>query len=140
MTEVFLRFDVPRYLHSDQALEFMSDLITELCQLLEIQRIRTCPYRLQSDGLVECFNRTLIDMLSKFCGEQHDNWDEHLPYLMSAYRVTVNESMGCSPNILMLGREITMPIDLMYPPNTLCGQLVSCKICRVGKKGFAGQF
>ena len=50
VTELFLRFGVPRYIHSDQAPEFMSELMTELCQLPEVQRTRTCPYRPQSDG------------------------------------------------------------------------------------------
>ena len=115
VTEIFLRFGVPRYLHSDQAPEFMSELMTELCELLEVQRTRTTPYRPQSDGLVERFNRTLIDMLSKFCNERQDDWDQHLPYLLSAYRSSVNESTGCTPNLLMLGRETTLPVDLMYP-------------------------
>ena len=101
LTEVFLRFGVPRFIHSDQAPEFMSELMTELYQLLEIQRTRTCPYRPQSDGLVERFNRTLINMLSKFCDERQEDWDQHLPFLLCAYRATVNESTGCSPNLLV---------------------------------------
>lgn len=28
---------------------------------------------------------------------------------------TVNESTGCSPNLQMLGREVTLLLDLMYP-------------------------
>ena len=32
VTEVFLCFGVPRYLHSDQAPEFMSELMGELCE------------------------------------------------------------------------------------------------------------
>ena len=36
VTEIFLRFGVPRYLLSDQAPEFMSELMTELCELLEL--------------------------------------------------------------------------------------------------------
>ena len=115
VTEVFLRFGVPRYLHSDQAPEFMSELMGKLCELLEVQRTQTTPYRPQSDGLVERFNRTLIDMLSKFCNEKQDDWDQHLPYLLCAYRSSVNDSTGCTPNLLMLGREITLPIDIMYP-------------------------
>ena len=115
VTEVFLKLGIPRFIHSDQAPEFMSELMTELHSLLEIQRTRTCPYRPQSDGLVERFNRTLIDMLSKFCNENLNDWDHHLPYLVSAYRATRNESTQCSPNLLMLGREVTFPVDLMYP-------------------------
>ena len=38
---------------------------------------------------------------------------------------SVNESTGCSPNLLMLGREILLPIDLMFP----CSSLPSYK-CR----------
>ena len=116
VTEIFLWFGVPRYLHSDQAPEFMSELMSELCTLLEIQRTRTTPYRPQSDELVERFNKTLIDMLAKFCNERHDDWDQHLPYLMCAYHATVNESTKCSPNLLMLGRVTNLPIDLMYTP------------------------
>ena len=115
VTEIFLKLGVPRFIHSDQAPEFMSELMTELHELLEIQRTRTCPYRPQSDGLVERLNRTLIDMLSKFCNENLNDWDNHLPYLISAYRATRNESTQCSPNLLMLGREITFPVDLVYP-------------------------
>ena len=119
MTQIFLRFGVPRIIHSDQAPEFTSELMQELFRLLEIQQTRTCPYRPQSDGLVERFNRTLIDMLSKFCGDYTQDWDEHIPYLLCAYRASVNESTGCSPNHLMLGREILLPIDLMFPCNSL---------------------
>ena len=115
VTEVFLRFGVPRYLHSDQAPEFMGELMTELSVLLEIQRTRTCPYRPQSDGLVERFNRTLINMLSKFCDENRSDWDQHLPFLLCAYRATANASTGCSPNLMMLGRETNLPVDLMFP-------------------------
>ena len=125
MTQIFLRFGVPRIIHSDQAPEFTSELMQELFRLLEIQQTRTCPYRPQSDGLVERFNRTLIDMLSKFCGDYTQDWDEHIPYLLCAYRASVNESTGCSPNLLMLGREILLPIDLMFP----CSSLPSYK-CR----------
>ena len=117
ITQFFLRLGFPRIIHSDQAPEFTSELMQELCQLLEIHQSKTCPYRPQSDGLVERFNRTLIDMLSKFCGERCDDWDDHLPYLLCAYRATISESTGMSPNLMMLGREATLPIDLMFPSN-----------------------
>ena len=77
---------------------------------------KTSPYHAQSDGQVERFNRTLIAMLSKLCEDQKDDWDDHLPYVMCAYRSTIQESTHFSPNRMMLGREIMLPIDLMYPP------------------------
>ena len=114
LTEIFLWLGVPSYLHSDQGPEFMFELMTELCELLEVHRTRTTPYCPQSDGLVERFDRTLIDMLSKFCNEKQDDWDQHLPCLMCAYRSSVNESTGCTLNLLVLGRETALPVDLMY--------------------------
>ena len=54
-------------------------------------------------------------MLSKFCESNKENWDDHLPYLMCAYRASVQESTGFTPNRLMFGREINLPIDLMFP-------------------------
>jgi hypothetical protein len=34
--------------------------------------------------------------------------------MLMAYRSIVHESTGISPNMLMLGREATAPIHLMY--------------------------
>ena len=115
VTQLFLRFGVSRFLHSDKGAEFMSDLIVEICRLLDINKTFTCPYRPQSDGLVERLNQTLIAMLCKLVNEKRDDWDVHLPYMMAAYRASVNESTLCSPNLLMLGREVCFPVDLMFP-------------------------
>ena len=40
---------------------------------------------------------------------------------MMAYRAKPQESTGCSPNLLMLGKEIRLPIEVMsgiFPPNS----------------------
>lgn len=57
-------------------------------------------------------------MLSLFVDENMADWDDHLPYLLMAYRSSVLESTGFSPNRMMLGREIYCPLDLMVgdPP------------------------
>ena len=34
-----------------------------------------------------------------------------------AYRATIQESTGFSPNFLMFGRELSMPVDIMFPVN-----------------------
>ena len=114
VTRFFLLLGTPRVIHTDQGPEFQAELIHRLCELLEVTKTKTSPYRPQSDGQVERLNRTLIDMLSKFCDEHKDDWDDHLPYVVCSYNATRHDSTGCSPNLLMLGREITLPVDLMY--------------------------
>ena len=66
-------------------------------------------------------------MLCKFCDEPCDDWDDHFPYLLCSYRATINESTCMSPNLMMLCREATLPIDLMFPSNPtffLCTDVV----------------
>ena len=112
--EVVTRLGVPTSLYSDQGAQFESKLFTEMCKLLHIKKTHTSPYHPQSDGMVERFNKTLATMLSSYVNEYHTDWDEYLPFVMMAYRSVEHETTGCSPNYLMLGREVGTPIDLMY--------------------------
>ena len=116
--EVVSRFGVPNVIHSDQGRQFESRLFKDMCELLQIEKTRTTPYHPQSDGMVERFNRTLCTMLSTFVEDNQRNWDTLLPYVMMAYRSTEHETTGMSPNMLMLGRETTIPLDIIYemPP------------------------
>ena len=59
-----------------------------------------------------------IAMLSAFVNDNRDDWDDHLPYLMMAYRATPHVSTKCSPKLLMFGHEISCPLDIMVriPP------------------------
>lgn len=112
-TEFITHYGVPNQIRTDQGRKFESELFSELCRLLGIEKTRTTPYRPQSDGLVERFNRTIVAMLSAFVNENKDDWDAHLPYLMMAYRATPHISTKCSPNLLIIGREISCALDIM---------------------------
>lgn len=120
VTEFFCRFGFPKQIHSDQGREFESELFSVLCEKVGIDKTRTTPYRPQSDGLVERMNRTLLQMLSSYANQNRDNWDDNIPYVLTAYRSTIQESTGCSPNSIMLGRDIVSPVDLIIgnPPST----------------------
>ena len=121
MNQWICRFGVPRRIHTDQGRDFESNLIYEMCHLLDIEKTRTCPYRPQSDGMVERFNWTLTQMLATFAKGHGGDWDEHLPFFMLAYRSTVHESTGCTLNQMVFGREVTLPVNLMFgsPPQAI---------------------
>ncbi|CAC5398946.1 unnamed protein product [Mytilus coruscus] len=110
------RFGVPRQVHTDQGRQFESALFKELCTRLCIDKTRTTPYRHQSDGLVERLNRSLEEILSKYVSLNQKDWDEQLPWTFMAYRSSVHESSNFFPCKLMLGREIELPVDLLYGP------------------------
>ena len=85
----FCCFSVPKQLHSDKGRQFESELMGEVCKILEIQKTRTTPYHPQCDGLVERFNQTLLNMLAT---TSKDN-----PYFFCVF-----------------GRQVRLPVDIMH--------------------------
>ena len=92
---------------------FESKVFAEVCRLLDIEKTRTTPLHPQSDGQVERFNRTLIEMLRGKIQQDQTDWDLQLPTCMMAYQGAVHESAGVSPNLMMLGRELEVPLDVI---------------------------
>jgi hypothetical protein len=111
--EFVCRFGVCRQLHSDQGSNFESKLFAEVCRLLEIHKTRTTPFHPQSDGMIERFNRTLGAMLASTVAQFGEDWDEILPFVMMAYRSSRHDSTGHLPNILMFGREVDIPLEIV---------------------------
>ncbi|CAG2199376.1 unnamed protein product [Mytilus edulis] len=110
------RFGIPRQIHTDQGGQFESKVFKELCEKLRIHKTRTTAFRPQSDGLVERLNRSIEDIISKYVCKNQRDWDEQLHWALMAYRSSEHETTKLSPCMLMLGREIELPIDLIYGP------------------------
>eukprot|EP00731_Ephydatia_muelleri_P038702 Em0868g2a len=69
----------------------------------------------QGNGMVERFNRTLLDMLATAVGDNPADWENYIHKLCFAYNTSVHSSTGYSPFFLMFGRQAAIPVDLMYP-------------------------
>ncbi|CAC5404170.1 unnamed protein product [Mytilus coruscus] len=113
------KFGAPLQLHSDQGRNFQADIFQGMCKLLGIHKTRTTSFRPQSNGGVERFNRTLASMLSMYCKQNQDQWDQYLQQVMMAYRSSVHASTSRTPNSMLLGREVTLPLQAVIPqPDT----------------------
>ena len=53
--------------------------------------------------MVECLNRSLLQMLKAFVEQKV--WEKFLPLVLNAYRIAPHSSTGISPFTLMFGRE-----------------------------------
>ena len=111
----FRLFGAPAYLISDQGKAFTGHIITHLCDLYGVQKLRTSPYHAQTNGQVECMNQTIIRMISKLEEDKKACWSEHLPELLLAYNTTCSTVTGYSPYYLLFGRRLRIPVDYLFP-------------------------
>ena len=108
-------FRAPAYLVSDQGKAFMGHLISNLCELYGVQKLRTSSYQAQTNGQVERMNQTIIRMISKLEQDKKARWSEHLPEMLAAYNGTHSAVTGYSPYFLLFGRKSRMPMDCLFP-------------------------
>lgn len=65
--------------------------------------------------LVANYSKIYVKCLKLVKPGQPGDRDESIPQIASALRSCVNRRTGFTPNMLMLGREIAQPVDLVYP-------------------------
>jgi len=112
--QVFCRLATPIALLTDNAGELDGHLMQEICQLLEVDKQRTSFYRPETNSVAERFHATLNSMMGRMISDHQREWDLLLPHVMTAYRASVHQSTGYTPNYLMFGREVRAPVDLVF--------------------------
>jgi hypothetical protein len=111
MDVIVSRHGLPKVLLSDQGKAFCEGVAAELYKKLDVHKKSTTPYHPQCNGLTERFNRTCIEMLSKWQVEMKDSeWDDHLPALLWAYRCHYHRDFRSSPFFMLYGRECNVPL------------------------------
>ena len=108
-------FGAPAYLISDQGKAFTGHILTHLCELYGVQKLRTSPYHAQTNGQVKRMNQTIIRMIGKLEEDKKACWSKHLPELLLAYNATCSTVTGYSPYYLLFGRRPRIPVDYLFP-------------------------
>ena len=72
LIKVFSCYGIPDILHSDQGKNFESTILRQTLDAFGIAKSHTTAYHPAGDGLVECFNRSLLQMLQAYTLHEHD--------------------------------------------------------------------
>jgi len=106
LIKFFSTYGPPQILHSDQGRNFESTMLSQVLHAFGVRKSRTTSYHPQGDGMVERFNRTLLQLLRSYVSSQSD-WETYLPYVLYAYRTSQHTTTGVSPFLLLYGRNPT---------------------------------
>ena len=90
VNEFFAHFGCPFQIFTDQTRNFESNLFREVCELLQVHKARTTPYRPSANSQVERCNRTLMDAVQCSVDKAQNCWDEHIAQIAGALRSAVN--------------------------------------------------
>ncbi|KAL1258525.1 hypothetical protein QQF64_009102 [Cirrhinus molitorella] len=116
MNHVFSRFGLPLRVNSDRGTHFTAEIMQEIWKLLGIQAQLHISFHPIASGQVERANRSVVSMLKKFVASNQKDWDVKLPLVLMAIRATPSQSTGVPPFELMTGRQMTLPLHLLYQP------------------------
>ena len=116
----------PETLLSDRGANFLSKIVLEVCRIMRTHKLNTSSYHPQCNAIQERYNAVILDTISHYVNEFHNDWDQYISAIQFAYRSTPAEnSVGYSPFFLLYGREARLPLDVTllakcnYPDRTL---------------------
>lgn len=109
-TQFISRHGVPEVLITDNGGEFIANAFTDYLVQLGIEHHRTTPAHPASNGRVERFNRTIKELLQRFCDNASHDWENKMGDALLAYRTSVSSVTGYTPFFLLYGRRSRMPL------------------------------
>ena len=104
LVHIFAGYGIPEIIHSDQGRNFESTIFQQTMAAFGVKKSRTTAYHPQGDGMVERFNRTLLQLLRAYVDQQNE-WGKYLPLALYVYRTSTHTSTSVSPFELMFGRQ-----------------------------------
>ena len=105
------RYGIPYGILSDNGMEFAGKVHKDVMRHLGVKRLNSAAYYPRANGMVERLNGTLQDMLKAAIRETTRGWVDVLPFVTASYRSAVHSTIGYSPNMMVLGRELPLTVS-----------------------------
>ena len=120
--EVFTRYGAIKSIVSDRGRNFMSKVVSALCELFQTKRMYTSAFHPQTNSHCERYNSFIAQSLRAYIGKDQNNWPELLPGILMAFRLTPAGSSGISPFHMLFGKDMKLPFDLDLEPKSNLGK------------------
>ena len=118
---LFACWGMPTTISTDNGPQFISADFTTFLSEWRIRHIRTAFYNPQANGGVERMNKTLKNGIRGHIAEGFQ-FSAVLLRTLLHYRATRHTTTDSSPALLMLGRELSLPLDRLRVPAHLTSQ------------------
>lgn len=89
--------------------------MNNLCEKFKFTQHKSSMYNAPTNGLVEAFNKTLCNLLSKVVSKSKRDWHEKLGEALWAYRTTYKTPTQSTSYSLIYGVEAVLPLELEVP-------------------------
>ena len=118
-SELICRHGTPEVIITDNASNFASKLMTEVCKILRISLQFAPTYHSMGNGAVERLIQTLTRTIALYVSQNQKDWDCILPGILFGYRTSRHTSTKETPFHLLYGRRARLPNDVTswQPPN-----------------------
>ena len=114
LTEVVCRHGTPRKLRTDLGSNLCSNMAKHIAEATGYDLASSASEHHQTVGLAERFQQSLVEM-TKTVDEGGLQWQEHLPFLLFAYRSTPHRVTELSPAEVLYGRALRHPVQISEP-------------------------
>lgn len=115
--EIFCRYGAPYTIVTDRGQNFMSKLVTAVCQIFQVTRHFTSSYHPQTNATCERMNSTIAQCLRTYVNQSQTNWHDILPGILMAIRMSPStQSSDLAPYQILFGKEMYLPFDTSLIP------------------------
>ena len=109
---VIAEYTTPEVIVSDNALEFTSEVIHEMCKFLKIQKTTVTAYMPAANGLAEAANKRILGALKVAVNKSQTDWDTILPSVQIALNTAYHHAIGDTPHYLVFLQDKIAPFEL----------------------------
>ena len=107
---IFAIYNVPSIMLSDNAREFVGEVMHNVAKIYDIKLVNSTPYHPQGNGLAERSVRKVLQALRVFC-EEKATWDLLLPELVARINSTFNITLSDTPHFSLFGFDRRRPFS-----------------------------